>query len=259
MARSDYWQYLVDRQGRPLQEAEVRVYLAGTSTEANIFSHPEFGSYSLSSELELKTNKYGFVQFWIGDQWEIEGGYDVDQKFKVVWQNTVDGIQEEIDNLLVFAAVRPIVLSSYTNKDLDKVISNKQGHKWETHVNSVVPSASPHDLEPVVFFNLDTRYNKVVSNKLGYQMYEMARTASTTDVDVSAARFYSEQVTTWTSSGGAYYKEIRHNFNNYYPIVKVFTLSGYQEIRPKRVESVNPNWTRVWLASNKSVRIAFFG
>jgi hypothetical protein len=90
-------------------------------------------------------------------------------------------------------------------------------------------------------------------------MYEMANTASITPIDVSAARFYSERISSWTSSGGAYYKEIRHNFNNYYPIVRVYKFSDDHQIIPKRVESVNPNWTRVWLDSNITVRVSFFG
>jgi hypothetical protein len=265
MARADYWQYLVDRRGRPLEDAEVRIYLAGTLIEANIFTHPEFGSFNVSSSVDLKTNKFGFVQFWIGDQWEIEGGYDEDQLFKIVWQNTVDGIEEEIDNLLIFSAVRPINTSN-DNTDLDKVISNKQGHKWDTHVDSIVPSASPHDLEPVVFFDLNNLKNKVISNKLGYQMYEMARTASTTDVDVSGARFFSQQINTtggetqgWQASGGAYWVRLRHNFNNYFVILKLFKTSNWEEVTPKRVESYNPNNTIVWIDELVQMRASIFG
>jgi len=215
MARIDYWQYMVDREGRPLEDAQVRVYLAGTLIEANIFLHPEFGSFTISSAEDLKTNKYGFVQFWMGDEWEVEGGYTVDQQFKIVWQNDVDGYEQEIDKLYVLSPLRPIeigndIIGQQDNKDLNRVISNKQGHKWNTHVDSIVPSSSPHDLEPVVLFDLSNLQNKVISNKLGYQMYEMASTASITPLDVSAARFYSERITTWSTSGGLYYKAVSY-------------------------------------------------
>ena len=258
MARIDYWQYFVDRQGRPLEDTEVRVYLSGTLTEANIFLHPKFASFTQSSAEDLKTSKFGFIQFWIGDQWEVEGGYDEDQTFKIVWQNTVDGIEEEIDDLHVFAPVSPIVLEK-TDKNLNKVISNKQGNKWDTHVDSIVPSASPHDLEPVEFFDLDIIPNRVISNKVGYQMYQLSSTALATPIDVSAARFYSEQVSSWTTSGGMYYKEIRHNFNNYYPIVRVHRVDNDYQITPKRVESVSPDWTRVWIEDNITVRVSIYG
>ena len=267
MARADYWQYFVDRQGRPLQDAEVRVYLAGTLTEARIFSHPEFGSFNLSSSIELKTNKFGFCQFWIGDQWELEGGYDEDQLFKIVWQNDVDSIEESIDNLLIFSAVRPIDTGS-TNNDFDKVISNKQGNKWDNHVDSIVPSASPHDLEPVVFFDLSNLKNKVISNKLGYQMYEMARTASTTDIDVSGARFFSQQINTtggtesgWQTSGSACWVNLRHNFNNNFVNLRLYKTADWEEVKPKRVESISPNYTRVWinLTNKAQMRASVFG
>lgn len=258
MARVDYWQYFVDRQGRPLEGTEVRVYLAGTLIEANIFLHPKFASFTQSSAEDLKTNKFGFIQFWIGDQWEVEGGYEEDQTFKIVWQNTVDGIEEEIDNLYIFTPVSPIVLEK-TDKNLNKVISNKQGNKWNSHVDSIVPSGSPHDLEPVEFFDLDNVPNRVISNKLGYQMYELSSNALATPIDVSAARFYSEQVTTWTSSAGVYYKEINHNFNNYYPIVRIYKVSNDHQIVPKRVESVSPDSTRVWLDDDFTVRISIYG
>jgi hypothetical protein len=147
----------------------VRVYLAGTLIEANIFLNSTFGSITKSSTEDLKTNKYGFVQFWVGDIWETEGGYDATQTFKIVWQNDVDGKEEEIDNFYIFAPVLPIdtTLAAESQDDyydLNKVISNRQGKKWNDHVDSIVPSASPHDLEPVVFFDLDTRFNKVISN-----------------------------------------------------------------------------------------------
>ena len=265
MARIDYWQYLIDKQGNPLQNAEVRVYLAGTLIEANIFLDNTFGSFTQSSVSDLKTDIHGFFQFWIGDEWEVEGGYTVDQQFKLIWQNTIDSIQEEVDDIYVFAPVRPIeigdsIQGELDNKDLNRVISNSEGFKWNNHVDSIVPSASPHDLEPVVFFNIDTVPNRVVSDKLGYQMYQMADRSSTTDIDISAARFYSERITTWDGpSGGLYYKVIRHDFNNYYPIVKFHKFTTDHQIDAKRVETIDPNRTRVWFTTNQTIRAVFFG
>jgi hypothetical protein len=75
MARVDYWQYLLDSNGEPLPFAEVRVYLAGTLTEADIYLDSSFGSITTASSESLKTDKNGFIQFWVGDRWETEGGY----------------------------------------------------------------------------------------------------------------------------------------------------------------------------------------
>jgi hypothetical protein len=264
MARIDYWQYLLDQQGNPLQYATVRVYLAGTLDEANIYLDDKFGSVTTSSNEDLKTDQYGFIQFWIGDRFEVEGGYDVSQQFKVVWDNDVDSIQEEIDNLYIFTPVRRIITDDTikgdpSNKDKDKVISNRQGYKWEEHVDSIVPSASPHGLEPVEFFDTDDVKNKVISNKLGYQMYEMAETASIIGVDISAARYHNEYVGSLTASGGKYYTDITHNFHNYFPIVMVSKAVDYHVIKAEKIQAIDRNITRIWLEDNIALRIAIFG
>lgn len=266
MSRIHYWQYLTSKNGDPLQDEDVRVYLAGTDIEANIYLDNVFGSITKSSTESLSTNSLGFFEFWIGDEWETEGGYSVDQQFKVVWNNTVDGIEEEIDNIYIFSPVRPIDISDDvkgvpSNKDIDKVISNRQGYKWNLHVDSIVPSASPHDLEAVVFFDTDTIKNKVISNKLGYQMYEMADTASTISHDVSAATFYSETIATsgWSISGGKYYKDITHNFNNYYPIVRISNFNNDKQILADILQSISPDITRIWLLNNIKVNVIFLG
>ncbi len=263
MARIDYWQYLLDREGRPLQDAKVRVYLSGTSIEADIYLDHTFGSVTKSKAEDLKTDKNGFIQFWIGDQFEPEGGYEVDQQFRIVWWNDVDSIVEEINYLYVFTPVRSIdttdnIRGQASNKDLDKVISNKQGYKWDAHVDSIVPSASPHDLSPVELFDLDHHKNKVISNKLGYQMYQMAERASYTPIDISAARLTTFSFASLDTSGGLYYKDMTHNYNNYYPIVRVMKSNDYH-IEAKRVESLSPDTTRIWLAENIAIKVAIFG
>lgn len=264
MARIDYWQYFLDRQGRPLQDAKIRVYLAGTSIEANIYLNHTFGSVTTANAESLTTDKNGFIQFWIGDQFEPEGGYDVDQQFKIVWWNDIDSIVEEIDNLYIFTPVRSIdtsdnIRGEASNRDLDKVISNKQGYKWESHVNLIVPSGSPHDLQPIELFDLDHQKNRVISNKLGYQMYQMAERASTTPIDISAARLTTFSFGSLSSSGGIYYRDITHNYNNYYPIVRIMKSSNDNHIEAKRIESISPDITRIWLVENIAIKVAVFG
>jgi hypothetical protein len=275
MARIHYWQYILDTKGRPVNDANIRVYEEGTLNEANIFLHPERGTFSTSSAENLQTDEQGFFQFWIGDRWEVEGGYTEHTGFKVAWNGTdQDGnsVSEEIDHLYIFAAVEPIDITN-TNEDFNKVISNRLGYKWGEHVNSIVPSASPHDLEQVVFFDLDEKFNKVVSNKLGYQMYgyqmyEMATNASSIAIDVSAARMYNITIKTteWTASGGQYYKDIKHSFNNYYVLPVLEDIDRDKQIIPKRIESrstagIDPDWTRVWLNSVPTswISVTLFG
>lgn len=266
MARIHYWQYILDNDGKPLKSSQVRVYLSGTINEANIYLNADFGSFTTSSVEDLKSNEYGFFEFWIGDIWEVEGGYSVDQQFKVVWQNDVDGIQEEIDDIFIFAPVRPITVSNSVkgdpkNKDFNKVISNNLGYKWENHVDSIIPSASPHNLEPVELFDLDKIKRKVISNKLGYQMWQMSNKASTTSVDVSAARYFQKAVLSFNFdvNEGLYYADLLHNFNNYYPIVKVSDFNKDFQIRVEKVEAISPNTTRIWTVNGNRVRVVIIG
>ena len=250
MARVDYWQYLLDNQGRPLEYAEVRVYLAGTLTEADIYLDSTFGSITKASTEDLKTDKYGFIQFWVGDRWEAEGGYRETQQFKVVWQNSIDGVEEVIDNLYLFTPVRPIVTTDSvkgvpSNKDKDKVISNRQGYNWDTHVDLTLPSGSPHGIAPVDFFQTGQLQSKVISNKLGYQMWNLAASASTAPINVSGAEIYTNAIS-WTVSGGYYYTDVTHSLGNSYPIVEL-VRSNNQHIMPLTIRSLNPNEVRVWI------------
>lgn len=263
--RIDFWQYLLDRQGTPLEYAPVRVYLAGTLTEADIYIDAAFGSITTSSTVNLTTNKYGLVQFWVGDQWEVEGGYTVDQQFKVRWFNSVDSIYEEIDNLYIYTPIRPIVVTDSiagnpTNRDKNKAISNAQGYDWDTHVDSApYDTPHPHDIAPITLFDLDTDTNKVISNKLGYQMYQLAATSSATPLDVSAANYHSETISTWSTSGGFYYKDITHNFNNYYPAVSLAKDSNDYQLIPENIKALNGNTVRIWSTRNITMRVIVLG
>jgi len=264
MARVDYWQYLLDNQGRPLEYTEVRVYLAGSLTEADIYLDSTFGSITKASAEDLKTDKYGFIQFWIGDRWETEGGYNETQTFKIRWYNAIDGLYEEIDNLYVFTPVRPIVTTDSvkgvpSNKDKDKVISNQQGYNWDTHVDLTLPSGSPHGIAPVDFFQTGQLQSKVISNKLGYQMWNLAVSASIAPVDVSGAGIYETTISSWeTSASGNYYKDIIHSLGNFYPVVELVKSSG-QHYSPLLIQSRGVDEVRVWVDDNISSRIVVLG
>jgi hypothetical protein len=265
MARVDYWQYLLDRQGNYLADAPVRVYLAGTLTEADIYLDSSFGSVTKSSTGDLKTNQYGLVQFWVGDQWEIEGGYNVDQQFKIRWYNSVDSIWEEIDNFYVFTPVRPIVVTDSikgvpSNRDKNKTISNEQGYNWDTHTDAELPLENPHGMAPATLYDRDTLASKVISNKLGYQMYQLATTASTiTKIGVSGSRVHTETINTWTSSGGSYYKDVTHNFSNFYPMVKLIKNFNDNHYIPMEVKSISKDEVRIRVTENIVTRVVIFG
>ena len=74
MSRIHYWQYIADEDGRPIAGVDIRFYLQGTSTEANIYANPTVGHVTTTMALNVQTNVDGFFQFWVGDEWELNGG-----------------------------------------------------------------------------------------------------------------------------------------------------------------------------------------
>jgi hypothetical protein len=58
-------------------------------------------------------------------------------------------------------------------------------------------------------------------------MWQMAERASYTPIDISAARYTQQAITSMSFdvSTGLYYGDVTHNYNNYYPIVRVSDLN----------------------------------
>ena len=120
MARVHFWNFLLNSEGQPIENAEVWVYLAGTLTPADLYQS-ETGYYSITplsntfqsyedadetqSGVEIiKTDDTGYFEFWVGDNNEVNG-YEATQKFKIKWYKA--GVAEgEIDyvNLITYAA-----------------------------------------------------------------------------------------------------------------------------------------------------------
>ena len=104
-----YWSFLLNEEGQPIENAEVWVYLAGTTVAADLYAS-ESGSYSSPGEpYQLTFNSYeeglqnivtdanGYFEFWIGDA-SVPNGYTTEQKFKLKWYKA--GITEGmIDNI----------------------------------------------------------------------------------------------------------------------------------------------------------------
>jgi hypothetical protein len=262
MARRHFWQYLLDENGNPVTEAEVRIYLAGTNQEADIYVSPEFGSATTSSNFDLKTDLIGFFEVWFGDVFELAGGYNNDQLFDIKW--TKDSFSQTIENVMVYAPLGEVDVNS-TNTDKNKAISNAQGYRWDTHVDSEVPSASPHNLFPVEFFSTDDTYNKVISNKLSYQMRGIVYDGLTVSIDTSAANYFFTNISSWSLSADAlsatfvYYDDVSHNLENNWPIVRVMKQSNDIETIPKRVISLNSNQVRIVMPNNSPVRVVVIG
>jgi hypothetical protein len=99
--RFHYWSFLLDEEGQPIENASIWVYLAGTSTPAELYPSENgnyqttpsviytFKSYEGADESDddvdiIKTDENGFFEFWLGNVNEING-YETNQKFKINW------------------------------------------------------------------------------------------------------------------------------------------------------------------------------
>jgi len=258
MARLHYWQYIVDEDGRPINEVEIRFYFASTETEASIYANPTVGHQTTTSAINLLSNGDGYFEFWVGDKWELNGGYENTQRFKVTWYKA--GIsQGEINDIDIFPPLYEVDETSAGQSPAaeavrrNKLISNRLAYQWEGHVAEIVPSASPHGIEPVIVCDTDDNYNKVISNKLMNQIWTLAVSASTTSLDASGADIDFSEIPvdhTLVSSGGLWYADITHNLGNLYPILQVIDTTDFTFMVPENLQTLTTNSTRVWMATS---------
>lgn len=62
MARYHYWQFLVNQEGQPINAADINVYLAGTTTPANVYTS-ETGTAYTNTLPQASTNELGYFEF----------------------------------------------------------------------------------------------------------------------------------------------------------------------------------------------------
>ena len=270
MSRIHYWQYIANEDGRPIAGVDIRFYLQGTSTEANIYANPTVGHVTTTSALNVQTNVDGFFQFWVGDEWELNGGYVSTQRFRLTWEKA--GIANgEIDNMDIFPPLYTVNTTGTgtvtENARKNKLISNALGKAWNDHVASELPSASPHNIEPVERCVTDATFNKVVSNLWANQIYTAAISASeVTTLDASAADVSLNTVNAWTPSGDLFYADIDPVsgswgvFNNDYPIVQLVDTSDFTSIVGADVLSLSASAVRIFVADNTiTARVTIIG
>lgn len=270
MARYHYWQYIVDEEGSPLDSVEVRFYLSDQPTiEASIFLNPTTGAITTTSQADLLTNADGFFEFWVGDQWEVEGGYQFYQKFRLDWYKpgTVAGAIDPVDIFPPLASVDETITGQAAGEKekKNKLISNALAYKWNQHIDLLIPSAAPHDLHPVETCNTDDQFNKVVSNSLINLIMTTALSASTVSLDASAADMFTS-LCGLLPSGGNYIltapsgnNDILHSLGNEWPIVQVTKMPEGEVAIPNTIKSVSGNRTVVEMAISASYIVTIIG
>lgn len=276
MARIHYWQYIVDDQGRPLQDVNIRFYLSDNPTqEADIFTHHALGAPTTTSVANTKTDGNGFFELWLGDEFENVGGYVSTQKFKLVWQRA--GIQVgSISNIDVYPPVFKVDEtdnSSSTVTDKNKTISNELAYKWDTHVDSVF-TVEPHDFEPVNttdetnWRDADVTNNKLISNYLISYILSAITSAGTLSNPVSAIaarESFSIDTGDWAPSGdGSFYYDLSHFFGRQYPIVQITKrltnpLLDNFRFEPTNVRSLDLNTVRISVPEAMNAEVTIVG
>jgi hypothetical protein len=68
------------------------------------------------------------------------------------------------------------------------------------------------------------------------------------DILPAGARFVSETVTSWTSSGASDYADVTHNLQTLYPLVQLYDSSD-ELLDPTKIEGISVTVTRVWVPS----------
>lgn len=275
MARLHYWQYIVDEEGTPLDSVEIRFYLSdGTgigTVEANIFLNPTTGAITTTSEANVITDANGFFEFWVGDAYEVEGGYAFDQKFRLTWYKAglVEGYIDPVD---IYPPLPPVdeTITGQTVGEADKknkLISNALAYKWNNHIDIPVPSASPHDIQAVMHCDNNNEFNKVVSNLLINKMYQGALSASTVSIDASTAGMFTALITDLVPSGDNYIltnppsssNSIRHDLLNEWPIVQVMKSPKGEVIIPNTIKSISNRRTVVEVSVSADYRVTIIG
>lgn len=261
MARYQYWQYIVNEDGRPIGNVDIRVYLNNSpTTEANIFTHPTLGESTTSSTIDLQSDSNGYFEFWVGDETESSGGYEATQRFIVQWQRAgiLLGELDNIDIFPLFYEVNEFDSTSVNKDQKNKLISNYLAYLWENHRTQTY-SNNVHGIYPVDDTDTDTTYNKLVSNDTLYNIHSIAASAGTHVLAASAATTVYDPSFSWIASGSDYYVEIDHFTGARYPIVQLYNTDTGEKVTPTTVKSINTNTVRIFYSSDINANVSVIG
>lgn len=264
MARIHYWQYIVDEDGRPISGVGVDFYTTYVAKDdpgnvfANIYANSTVGHQTTTDAINTETNQDGYFEFWVGDEWELNGGYVSTQRFTLTWWKA-GMARGQIDNIDIYPPTYEIdeTVAGQTPATeavrRNKLISNRLAYTWEDHVEQTIPTDSPHGILPVIVCDTDNVYNKVVSNDLINKIFTLAVSADTVSLDASAADIDNSRIPMdhpWQASGSLYYADVEHNLLNLYPILQVADIADSTLVIPEAIQSLDNTTTRVVFASS---------
>jgi len=260
MARIHYWQYIVNEDGEPVENAIIRFYLADSLTEAEVFLHPTAGITTTTSVAELTTNSNGFFEVWFGDELENTGGYEASQKFKLTWSKAgiASGFIDKIDIYPTVFQVDETDNISQNRAVRNKLVSNELAYSWESHI-SLAAIEGPHNFAAVDYNDTDTTYNKLVSNNLMNYVFSLLSSGGSVSIAASAATVRTFSVNSWTTDGNLYYSNLDHFIGNGYPIVQVRYTATNETVEPYKIKSINTDRIQLWMSANNNVEVTIIG
>ncbi|MHA2030694.1 MAG: hypothetical protein ACW99Q_15015 [Candidatus Kariarchaeaceae archaeon] len=157
MSRIHFWQFLKDDQGRPIPSADLKLYLANTSTEATIYGSRAASATDPIDQSTWQTSPSGFFEFYIGDEFEASPniGYSHLQKFDFQWSASghspvASGV---LDGVQLFWQIFSVDETD-TDATRNKMVSNQLAYDWETHRVTSYP-INPHGVKPVDYNDPD--------------------------------------------------------------------------------------------------------
>jgi len=263
MARIHYWQYIVDEEGRPLENVNIRFYLSDNPTQqADIFTHPELGTSTFTNVANIQTNGNGFFEFWIGDEFETLAGYSSTQKFRLTWERA--GILlGSINNIDVFPPLFQVDetdSTSSTTLEKNKTVSNYLANIWSTHADSTYADADPpHNVVPVDITSQNSTVNKLVSNNLMNYILSAVASAGTLSIESTAAIERNFTIESWSPTGSDFYANVNHFIGREYPIVQMRFSNTKNTYNPKKVVSLTENSLRIHVTENAATELTIVG
>jgi hypothetical protein len=286
MARVHFFHHLQDKEGRPIENANIAIYVAGTTTPLYVY-YDEYGSSASNAIPQLITNALGFFEFWIGDESE-QFGYARNLKIKIAWDKPgiANGYVDYVDT---FPNILPVNENDNISTGKDKLVSNQLAYLWTRMSNwDVRTNGLPfHGIESVNPSSRDTTTNKLISNFLANEWSDHISNTSRDDhlfyvhrdgrrgftnpvvgvsptlpshlatlqsvINAIESSFSSQKLEfsvselDWVDNGdGTYYIEITHGLGSDYPLVQVWDSATKKVVAPYEIESTSSNKIKIF-------------
>ena len=273
MTQIHHWFFLKDKEGRPINNASINLYLADTYTEATVYSSTDPSASSLIDQSTWVTGTSGTFDFYIGDQYESADtgfvGYDPDQLFDLHWaasgilysgDSVPSGSIDSIQLLPKLYQVDEVTRRGRTSTK-NKLISNNLAYDWNYHPE-LAYGLLPHGIYPVDYTDgSDVTFNKVVNNDVMKRLVSFP-IVSAGDIQIATSGALISQHTlytsAWSPSGDTNVAiSFEHNLasrNNINPIVQVYEIETSQIITPVDIRNYDDDTLLLILASGDSGR-----